>query len=146
MSNGHAFEVGSVPVGISLGACPVCQFDVLFADPALSEARYVLLDPVLPERVSPSRGMTAVVVSAVGRPQVVEPWIYRLHSCPPGVITKSIGFYSVEVLSQSCPVILCHSQPGELCISTRHEVLSRPHGSRVILANRPLLDDDSEGQ
>jgi hypothetical protein len=143
LSSGHVPEVGNVPVGISLGACPVCQFDVLYADPMVPEARYVLLDPAGPIRVSPLRGRTAVVVSAVGRPQVVDCWIYRLHACPPGVITKSIGFYSVEVLSQSCPVILCHSQPGELCVSTRHEVLPRPHGARVILASTPL--DDSEG-
>lgn len=141
MSSGHTFRYEGVPAGISLGSCPVCQFDVLYADPLLLEARYVLLDPPTPQRVVPERGRTVVVVSAVGRPQVVEPWVYRLHACPPGVITKSIGSYSVEILSQTCPVILCHSQPGELCISTRHEVLPRPHGSRVTLANSPPLDD-----
>lgn len=135
-------EIG--PSGVSLGECPVCLSPVLYADPVFSGGSFVLLDPILPARLVPFRGRTAVVVSSVGRPQVVEPWVYRLHSCPPGSITEAKGFYTVDVLSQSCPVVLCHANPGEFCISTRHEVLLRPHGARVMVASGIPLTDELE--
>ena len=123
---------GDVPVGISEGECPQCGSRVVWAQSVSMEGSPVLLDPLSPIRVFPVRGRTLVVVSAIGSPRVVETWLYQLHSCPPGYITESIGFYDTSVLSVSCPVVLCHARPGELCTSTRYEILLRPHGSRIV--------------
>lgn len=137
--------IGSAPAGVSVGGCPLCGGEVIWSDPLLPGSRSVLLDAKLVSQLSPGVGRTWVVVSGVGRPQVVEPYLFTLHICPPGVITEAIGYYSTDVLRHSCPSTMCHAYPGELCVSTRYEVMLRPHGSRVMVSGASEKNDDSVG-
>jgi hypothetical protein len=133
-------------LAVVIGGCPLCAAPVLWAFSGRESPDRVLLVPDSGVRVSVAPGRTVVVASPSGRLQLAASWDYRLHVCDPNVVTSNIGYYTADVLVHTCPIDSCLAPPGELCVTSRYEVLPRPHGARVALAaNRPWSDEELIG-
>jgi hypothetical protein len=131
---------------VVIGGCPLCAAPVLWAFSGRESPDRVLLVPDSGVRLSVEPGRTVVVASTLGRLQLAAPWVFWLHVCDPRVVTSSIGSYTPDVLIHTCPIDSCLSPPGELCVTSRYEVLPRPHGARVALAaSRPWSDGELIG-
>lgn len=138
-------------LAVPIGACPICAAPALWAVSSVGPGVHsfsgdspsrVLLEPGSGQRLAALHGSTLVLASEAGRLSVVSPFMYRLHVCDPQAISSASGEYTTEVLAHSCPVDSCLATPSEMCVSSRQDVLPRPHGARVALSlDHPWTDE-----
>ena len=133
------------------GSCPVCGAKVLWAYNRTQNLDgstwYAPLDPDIVDQHSFGDLLVPVLISSTGEASVIEPQGHRKHVCPQEAVQEllkelgSLGYYTSEVLSVSCPVRMCTAAPGMLCLTQRREAMPRPHGSRVVISRGEELED-----
>lgn len=135
----------------SNGTCPTCAQPVLWARDhthgADGSAWHAPLDPK-PFAFN-GAGFVMVAPSTSGALAAVTPEMYRPHYCSDEAVEAllarvgSLGFYTADVLAVGCPLNVCGAAPGMMCVDSRRDAMSRPHGARQVLSeNREYREHD----